>query len=88
MPHIKGLNLEKLLKQVIKHVNMMLECNLKASVECLCLQMPTKALVHTAQDSRLCRVAQGLHIAIVLGVCRLERIKHNFLSHGIQCVLY
>ena len=61
------------------------------SVECLCLQMPAKALInlHTAQDLVefnayiyiYIGVAQGPHVAIVLGVCGLERTtEHIYIS--------
>ena len=41
------------------------------SVECFCLQTPAKA--QSLHGTTLCGVAQVLHIAIVLGVCGLER---------------
>ena len=51
---------------------MMLECNLKLVGRVLLFANVSKSTRKSTHSTRLCGVAQGLHIAIVLGVCGLE----------------
>ena len=67
-----GLNLERLLKKEIYYVNMMLECNLKLVGRVFLFANASKGTRKSTHGIRLCGVAQGLHIAIVLGICGLE----------------
>ena len=64
--------LEQLLKIVTYHVSMMLECNLKLVGRVFSLANASKSTHKSTHGTRLCGVAQGLHIAIVLSVCGLE----------------
>ena len=57
-------------------MSMMLECNLKlwwSAFVCKCHQI--KRTRESSHSTRRCVVAQGLHIAIVLGICGLECIS-------------
>ena len=71
-PYMEWLNLEKLLKKEIQHMIIMLECNLKLLSRVLLFPNARKRTRKSTHDTRLGGVAQGLHIAIVLGVCGLE----------------
>ena len=61
---------------------MMLECNLKLAVgRVFLLANASKSTRKSSHGTILCGVAQGLHIAIILGVCGLERTsEHNYIS--------
>ena len=49
---------------------------------------PSKITCKSVDCTRLCGVAQCLLIAIVLGICGLERINKHFWSYDVQRVLY
>ena len=73
---------------------MMLGCNRKLVSQVFLFANASQSTRKSAHGTRHCGVciyvAQGLHIAIVLGICGLERTSEHiyFLSHDIRRVLY
>ena len=53
-------------------MTMMLECNLKLVGRVRLFPNASKSSRKSTHGTRLCGVAQGLHIAIILGVCGLQ----------------
>ena len=70
---------DKLVKQRIYHVHMILECNLNLVGRLLLFVNTRKSTHQSVHGARLGGVAQDLHIVINLSVCRLEQTsKHIF----------
>ena len=80
----KCFNLEMLLKKEIYHI-WALECDLKLSIECYCLQMLTKVDIFVqSQTTRLCIRAQGLQA--VQGCTSSTTTTSNPYRTHIRCV--
>ena len=80
---------EKFVKQRIYHVYMILECNLMLVGRMFLFVNTRKSTHQSVHGTRLGGVAQDIHIALILSVCRLEQTANiYFLSHDIQHILY
>ena len=66
-----------------------MECYLELVGRVLLFTNANKSTRKSTYGTRLSKVAQGLHIAIVLGACGLERTsEHIFLSHSKSILSY
>ena len=66
----------------------MLGCKLKLAGRVVLFACASKSTRKSTQGTRLCGVAQGLHIAIVLGVCGLEQISKHISCHMTYGAFY
>ena len=62
----------KLRKATKTHMNIMFECNLKPFGRVLLFANASISTRKSVHGTRRCGVNQGLHIAIILGICVLE----------------
>ena len=65
--------------KLFEHMKMMLEWNLKLFGRVLLFANASKSTLISTHGARLCVVAQGLYIAIIMCICGLERTSKHIL---------